>query len=217
MTGYIQAALLHFKHTPSNQPEHAPYKYLNPTHSRQLAKPIPDDTNAPLQPPHITRLQKIIGTLLYYSRVVDPILLTVLNEITTQHTNDAKETAKAITELLHFCAIYPNASLFFSANDMVLHVDSDASYLSPSKARSKTGGNCYLNDLSHNPTKEPTIPLRPNRPVFPVCHILRHIMVSAAGVEITALFKYGQEAVLLRNTSVNLGRPQLPTRYFNIS
>ena len=94
---------------------------------------------------------------------------------------------------------------------MVLHLDSNASYLSPSKARSKIGGNCYLNDLSQNPTKEPTIPLKPNGPGFPVCHILRHIMVSAAGVEILALFKNGQDAVLLRNTSVNLGHPQLPT------
>ena len=90
--GYIQAALLCFKYTPPNQPEHAPYKYLNPTYFRQPAKPILDDTSAPLQPPQIIRLQQIIGTLLYYSRAIDPIILTALNNIVAQQTNGTAET-----------------------------------------------------------------------------------------------------------------------------
>ena len=56
MTGYIQAALLCFKHTPPDQFEYVPYTYLNPTYSRQPAKPIPHDTSVPLQPLQIKRL-----------------------------------------------------------------------------------------------------------------------------------------------------------------
>mgnify|MGYP004176976041 CR=1 FL=1 len=59
--------------------------------------------------------------------------------------------------------------------------------------------------------KEPTNVPKPNGPVYTVCHILRHIMASAAEAEIAALFKNGQEAVVLRNTLRNLGHPQPPT------
>ena len=63
MPGYIQVALQLFHHMPPDQPEHAPYKYLNPTHSLEPAEPIPEDTPAPVKPPQITRLQQIIETL----------------------------------------------------------------------------------------------------------------------------------------------------------
>ena len=112
MPGYIQAALVHFKHTSPNQPEHAPYNYLNPTYSRQPAKPIPDDTSSLLQSPQITRLQQIIRTLLYNSRAVDPIILAILNDIIAQQTNDTEKTSTSVIKLLNFCAIYTNASPF---------------------------------------------------------------------------------------------------------
>ena len=51
MPGYNQAALQLFHHMPPDQPEHAPYKYLNPTHSLEPAEPIPEDTPAPVKPP----------------------------------------------------------------------------------------------------------------------------------------------------------------------
>lgn len=56
MTGYIQAALQQFNHIPPAQPDHVPYKYLNPMYSRQPAEPIPEVISVPLQPPQITTL-----------------------------------------------------------------------------------------------------------------------------------------------------------------
>ena len=55
---------------------------------------------------------------------------------------------------------------------MVLHVDSDASYLSLSKAQSRTDKHYYRNDLSIGPTKESTSVSKPSGPIFTVCHIL---------------------------------------------
>ena len=74
---------------------------------------------------------------------------------------------------------------------MVLHIDSDASYLSLSKARSRASGCYYVSDLFQDPTKEPTIAPKLNELVFTVCHILCHIVVSAAEAKISALFKNG--------------------------
>ena len=211
MPGYIKVALLRFQHETPTRPEHAPYKYVNSTYSTQPPELILEDTSTPLIKSQITRIQQIVGTLLYYTRAVDTILLTTLNDIATQQSKGTIETSKSITKLLNFCATYPNASIIFCASDMVLHVDSDASYLSLSKARSRAGGHYYLSDLSSDPTKEPTNVPKPNGPVYTVCHILRHIMASAAEAEIAALFKNGQEAVVLRNTLRNLGHPQPPT------
>ena len=100
---------------------------------------------------------------------------------------------------------------YFSASDMVLCIDSDVSYLSLSKAWSRAGGHYYLIDLSQDPIKEPKIAPKLNAPVLTVYPILRHIMAPATEVEISVLFKNGQEAVILRNTLINLGHPQPPT------
>ena len=72
---------------------------------------------------------------------------------------------------------------------MVLHVNSDTSYLSLSKARSRAGGHDYPSDMSQDPTKEPKTAPKPNRPVFTVSHTLRYIMVPVAEAEIAALLK----------------------------
>ena len=50
-----------------------------------------------------------------------------------------------------------------------------------------------------------------NIPDFTVCNILRHIIASAAEAEIAALFKNGQQGVVLRNTLINLRHYQPPT------
>ena len=210
MPGYIKAALLRFQHETPTRPGHAPYKYINPTYSTQPPELIPEDTSTPLIKSQITRIQQIVGTLLYYTRAVDTILLTTLNDIATQQSKCTMKTAQNITKLLNFCATYPNASVIFRASDMVLHVDSDASYLSLSKARSRVAGNYYLSDLSSDLAKEPTSGSKPNCPIFTVCHILRHTMIPAAEAELAALSKNGQEVVVLRNTLLNLEHHQPP-------
>ena len=133
MPGYIKTAVLLFQHEPPPRPEHAPYKYHNPLYSKLPPVPIPEDTSTPLMQPQITRIQQPIGILLYYARAVDPILLTALNDIASQQTNGVIETAQSNTKILNLCATYPNDSIVFRVRDMILHVDSDDSYLSLSK------------------------------------------------------------------------------------
>ena len=204
-------ALLRFQHEIPTRPEHGPYKYVNPIYSKQPPEPILEDISTPLIKSQITRIQQIVGTLLYCARAVDTILLTALNDIATQQSTGTIEISQSITKLLNFCATYPNASPIFRTSDIVLHIDSDTSYLSLSKARSRVGGYYYLSDLSSDLEKEPTSGSKPNGPIFTVCHILRHTMAPAAEAELAALFKNGQEAVVLRNTLLNLGHHQPPT------
>ena len=60
-------------------------------------------------------------------------------------------TAQAVTQLLNYCATHPDAIVRHHASDMQLHVHSDASYLSESQARSRTGGTFFLSSFSKDP------------------------------------------------------------------
>lgn len=64
--------------------------------------------------------------------------------------------AKAITQLLNYVVTHPNMCIQFPASNMILHVNSNASYLLLPQARSCTGGYYYLSNASHTPSKPPT-------------------------------------------------------------
>jgi hypothetical protein len=93
---------------------------------------------------------------------------------------------------------------------MVLHIHSDASYLSEPKSRSRAGGHFFLSNMPTDPTKGPTKP-RLNGPIHIVCGIMRNVMASAAESEVGALFLNGQEAIPLRDTLIKFGHPQPST------
>ena len=84
---------------------------------------------------------------------------------------------------------------------MILHVESDASYLSISKARSRVGVYQYLISPSNNPNLPPTETSPMNGPLRAVCNILRNVMASAANAEVGGLFVNGQEATIFITTA----------------
>ena len=53
---------------------------------------------------------------------------------------------KAMHRLLNCAATHPDAAIQYRASDMILHVHSDASYLSEPQARSRAGGFHFLGD-----------------------------------------------------------------------
>ena len=67
---------------------------------------------------------------------------------------------------------------------MVLHIDSDASYLSKIRARSRAGGNYYPSSLPAESTKAPNILPPEKEPIHKEFRILRHGMASAAKAEV---------------------------------
>jgi hypothetical protein len=97
---------------------------------------------------------------------------------------------------------------------MVLHVESDASYLTAPKARSRAAGYHFLSSRPQDPTKPPG----PNDPPPPgngainvLCSIMREVISSAAEAEIAALFQNGKEANPICITLQELGPKQPPT------
>ena len=90
---------------------------------------------------------------------------------------------------------------------MILHIDSDASYLSEVWAHSRTGGHYYLISLPSDPPEAPNIQPPENGPIHTECRILKHVVASADEAEVGGLFHNGKPAVLLCITLHDLGFP----------
>ena len=74
-------------------------------------------------------------------------LLPALNTLAEQQSSQNKNSEAAITHFLDYAATNPSAIIQYKSSNMLLHMDSDASYLSKPRARSRTGGHYYLISL----------------------------------------------------------------------
>jgi hypothetical protein len=87
---------------------------------------------------------------------------------------------------------------------MILHIHSEASYLSASKARSRLGGIFYL---GYNPPNEEKL----NGSILNVASVIKNMVASAAESEVGACFQNAQTAAPLRITLLELGHKQPAT------
>ena len=117
----------------------------------------------------------------------------------------------AITHFLDYAATNPSAIIQYKASDMILHIDSDSSYLSDPRSCSHNGGHYYLRSLPTIPKKSPNLPSPANGPINTECRILKHVVAFAAKAEVIGLFHNRQTAVPLIITLHELGFTQPPT------
>jgi hypothetical protein len=212
MPGYVAKALLRFHHVVATRPQHSPHAWQAPAYGVATQLTAPNDDSPLLNAEGVTRIQEIIGVLLYYARAVDNTLLVALGSLASAPKSEA--TAEAIVQLLNYCATHPDAVIRFHASDMVLHVHSDASYLSEAHARSRAGGYFFLSDQPTDPNVAPlptSIPPPLNGPVHVPSSIMRVVLSSATEAEMGALFYNAKDAAWLRTTLQELGHPQPPT------
>jgi hypothetical protein len=129
MPGYIERALKRFQHSPPRKPEHSPHPWLRPNYGAKTQfAPLPDSTPA-LDAANKTRILEVLGTLLFYARAIDSTLLTAIGELATEQSQATTTTMNKLAQLLNYCATHPDASVRFTASDMILAIESDASYL----------------------------------------------------------------------------------------
>jgi hypothetical protein len=67
-----------------------------------------------------------------------------LNDIATEQTKATEKTQAATNQMLDYLATHPDATIRYHASDIILHIHSDASYLSVSNARSHMEGLFFL-------------------------------------------------------------------------
>eukprot|EP00957_Ditylum_brightwellii_P196390 14963478-Ditylum_brightwellii.AAC.1 len=141
--------------------------------------PLPDETPV-LPKEEKTCIQQVLGLLLFYAQAVDPTRLLALNAIATQQEHPTSKTTEAITKLLNYAVTHPDAILRYHASDMVLHIHSDASYLSALRAWSRAGGHFFLSKRPPDTSKPGTATTLLNSAVHSMCKLLRNVMALAA-------------------------------------
>jgi hypothetical protein len=146
MPGYVAKALSRFQTPVPTRPQHSPHAYVAPSYGTKVQLTAPIDDSEPLAASEITRLQEIIGVLLFYARAVDSTMLVALGTLSSAQAKGTQATAQAATQLLNYCATHPDATLCYRASGMGLHGHSDGSYLSETAARSRVGGIFFLSD-----------------------------------------------------------------------
>ena len=81
MPGYIEHALMRFRHLHPKHPKHAPHTWQHPTYGAKIQyAPAPDHTTA-LDAADYKCVQEVISVLLYYVCAVDPTMLVALGTL----------------------------------------------------------------------------------------------------------------------------------------
>jgi hypothetical protein len=92
---------------------------------------VQDETISPaLYDKDVNKLQQLTGTLLYYARAIDPTLIMPINVLASEQSNATEVTAEKVIKLLNYCNTHPETKIRYHASGMILHIHSDASYLS---------------------------------------------------------------------------------------
>jgi hypothetical protein len=222
MPGDVSNVLSKFQHDSPKHPQHTPSKYVTPVYEAKTQYTTQDET-PPLTVKQCLNIQKITGSVLYYAIAVDPTLLMPLNDIATEQTravdrtvliplNDiateqtkaTEKTQAATNQILDYLATHPDATIRYHASDMILHIHSDASYLSVSNARSCLGGLFFCGD---KPPQEDNL----NGSILNVASVIKNVVASAAESEVGACFQNSQSGAPLRITLAELGHIQPPT------
>ena len=151
MPNYVTKSLHKFQHPTLKRAQYAPHQWTHPNYgaTKQLATPL--DTLPPIPGDLNRSIQNIIGTFLYYARAVEWTMPPALNTLSEQQWIPTKNTEATINHFLDYAATNPSAIIQYKASDMILHIDSDALYLSDPRDRSRTGGHYYLSSLSTDP------------------------------------------------------------------
>jgi hypothetical protein len=199
MPTYIPTALQRFGHLIRHGAA-SPAVYTPPSYGSTTPQLTPVDDSAPLNAVDTKLLQEIVGVFLYYARAVDITMLPAVTAVASDQAKPTQAVLAAATRLLAYAASYPANELVFSACDMFLYGQSDASYLSRSNSRSVAGGIFYLGNKD--------APTQINGAIDAFSSIIPVVVSSAAEAEYGGLFIAAQRGVQLRNTLADLGYPQ---------
>jgi hypothetical protein len=145
-------------------------------------------------------LQSVVGTLLYYSRAVDPSICTAVHELGSIQSKPSQNDMKKLDKLLQYVFKHRNIGIRFYASDMLLQLMSDASYLCRPKAASVVGLLAYLGS-----------PHGINGPISCNSKMISCVVASVAEAELAGGFQIAQAAVHFRRILHDLGYPQPPT------
>ena len=196
LPNYIAKALKRFNVQPPSKPVHATHHFIE--NKRKDQTPIVTPTERILPAKEIKLVQQIIRVLLFYSRAVNVTLVETLNNLLSRQSKATKSLMQELILLLQYLSTHHNATIRYVSSKMVLHIDTDASYLSLPNARSKTASYFYLIDRPGHPNKPLIKNPNNNGPLLVKLKNIKYVVSSAAESEIVGVFEGCQEGIPIR-------------------
>jgi hypothetical protein len=81
---YIQQALHNFQHNTPTWPQNAPYPWRAPTFGTKTQLTPPPNKTPLSEKKQITRTQQVLGTLLYWERTVNPMIIPAISALASE-------------------------------------------------------------------------------------------------------------------------------------
>eukprot|EP00978_Attheya_sp_CCMP212_P026418 scaffold86865_cov67-Attheya_sp.AAC.1 len=125
MPGYVKACIHKYQHPDPKRQQHAPHEWEHINYGAKQQMTKPHDDSPLLDTVGLKRMQGIVGTLLYYARALDSTMLMAIGSISSAQANSTEATAKAVAHLLDYCATHSEATIKYTASDMILRIHSD--------------------------------------------------------------------------------------------
>ena len=195
MPNYVPKQLLTYGLPPPKRAQHTPFEPRPINYGTKYDTIIHEDPGKLLGDADKKYIQQVLGRFLYYTWAIDMKVLLALNDIATQQAKPTKSTMKRVHQLLDYMATNPKAIIRFRASDMILNIQSNSSYCSAGRGRSRAGGYFFLGIIPVNGQ-----PIKLNGNIHITCAILKLVAASAVEAELGALFLNAREAKLLRIT-----------------
>jgi hypothetical protein len=133
-----------------------------------------------------------------------------INVLESEQSKATEVTANKVIKLLNYCNTHPETKIRYHASEMILHIQSDASYLSENEAKSRAGGFFYMGSDTKTDTK------LTNGAILIISKGLKNVMSSAAEAESGVVFINAKEGAVLRTTLEEWGHKQPPHQWKQI-
>ena len=150
-----------------------------------------------------------MGTMFYYARSVYPTMIQEINDILRSQSRPKWDTKYKARMLLDYAAKYPNEILRYKASDIVLHVDSDAEYITMIEARICYAGHFYLRYCPSPSAIKPNPNI--NGPIHTECKTILDVVSSAAEAETCGTFNNRKTYIGMRQALIALDHNQPAT------
>jgi hypothetical protein len=114
--------------------QNCPYAPKPKKFGTEAQAPLPTNDSPKLDIAGIKRIQKIVGSILYYTRVVDMTVLMALSCIAVEQTKAREKTLAWCIQLLDYLSSQADTKVQNHTLDMIMNIHSDALYLSEANA-----------------------------------------------------------------------------------
>ncbi len=114
MPGYVKKKLQEYHHIVSKRIQTCPYMPAPKQFSSEAQSPLPPDSPPKLDKAGFKKVQKIVGSILYYARAVDMTVLMALSTIAPEQAIATECTLAKCTQMLDYLAHNATAKLDFT-------------------------------------------------------------------------------------------------------